>query len=133
MVAGLSDEFETRLIKRVSSNQTSAVKDSESLDRSVLSLSARTRDRVFTKIGQNPEIGQNRDKQNPDRQTSDRKSGKNPDSRQKPDGIFRKILTKTRHEQDTDSAVRRRLVQTITKKGKVEKINLGLVQTLFNL
>ena len=91
------------------------------------------RTEFLQKSGQNPDIGQNRDKQNPDRQTSDRKSGKNPDSRQKPDGIFRKILTKTRHEQDTDSAVRRRLVQTITKKGKVEKINLGLVQTLFNL
>ena len=35
--------------------------------------------------------------------------------RQTPDTIFRKIRTKTRHEEDTDSAVRRSLVQTETK------------------
>ena len=124
-----------------SSNQTSADKDSESPDSSVLSLSGRTdrhRTELFLKIrtksghrtesrqtesgqtdigqdflqnsGQNPDSGQNRDRQNPDRQTPDRKSGQNPDSRQTPDRIFRKIRTKTRHGQDTDSAVRRRLV-----------------------
>ena len=64
-----------------------------------------------TKSGQNPDSGQNRDRQNPDRQTPDRKSGQNPDSGRTPDRIFRKIRTKTRHGQDTDSAVRRRLSQ----------------------
>ena len=76
-------------------NQTSADKDSESLDSSVSSLSNRT--------------GENWDRQNLDRQIPDRKSGQNPDSRQTPDTIFRIIRTKPRQGQDTDRAVRRRL------------------------
>ena len=46
-----------------------------------------------------------------DRQRPDRKSRHNPDSRQTSDTIFRKIRTKTRQGQDTDSAVRRRLIR----------------------
>ena len=57
------------------------------------------------------------------RQTSDRVSSRNPDSGQTPDRIFRKIRTKTRHGQDTDSAVRRRLVQEVTYK-IIEKMSL---------
>ena len=57
-----------------------------------------TTDSVFFKnSGQNPDSGQNRYQQNPDRQT--------------PGTIFRKIWTKTRQEQDMDGAVRRRLLQ----------------------
>ena len=112
----------------LSMNQTAADKDSESPDSSCLSLSGRTdrqRTEFFFKSGhrtesrqtesgqtesgqtdigqdflqnyrQNSDSGQNRDRQNPDIQT--------------PDRIFRKIRTKTKHGQDTDSAVRRRLL-----------------------
>ena len=47
-----------------------------------------------------------------DRETPGRKYGQNPDSRQTPDRIFRKIRTKTRQGQDTDCYGRRRLLRT---------------------
>ena len=68
--------------------QTLASKHSESLGSSVSCLSGRAdRQRAaFLKFGQNPDSGQT------------------------PDRIFRKIRTKTRHGQDTDSAFRRCLI-----------------------
>ena len=67
-----------------------------------------TTDRFFLKIRTKSRQRTESRQKNPDRKTSDRKSGQNPDTRQTPDRIFRKIRTKTR--QDTDSAVRRRLL-----------------------
>ena len=72
-----------------------------------------TLDSIFQKSGQNPDSCQNRDRQDPDGETSDRKSGKNLDSRQTPDTIFQKIQKKMRHGQDTNSAVFRHLVTRI--------------------
>ena len=53
------------------------------------------------KSRQNPDTGQNRDRQNPDRQTTDRKSGQNPDTRQTPDSSVRKIETEFGHQTDS--------------------------------
>ena len=58
--------------------------------------------------GANMASQQNRDRQNPDRKTSD--------SRQTPVTIFQKIRTKTRQGQDTDRAVHRLLVPSPPKK-----------------
>ena len=44
--------------------------------------------------------------------TADSLFSKNPDRIRTADRIFRKIRTKTRHGQDMDSAVRRRLIHT---------------------
>ena len=57
--------------------------------------------------------------ENPDRQLT-AKSGQNPDSKQTPDRIFRKIRTKTRQGWDTDSAVRRRLLTNLPIKRNFE-------------
>ena len=46
----------------------------------------RQRTAFFENSGKNPDSEQNRDRQNPDRKTLNRKSGQNPDSR--PDTIF---------------------------------------------
>jgi len=96
-------------------DHTSADKDIESPDTSVSSLSDRTDRQLtdfFRKSGQNPDSWRNRDRQNPDKQTSDKKYGHNPDSRQAPGRIFRLIRRQTRQGQDTDSAVRQRLERT---------------------
>ena len=81
----------------------------------------------FLKSGENPDSGQNRDRKNPDRQTSDSIFYKildsilckNPVRIRSADrhrtGFFWKIRTKTRPGQDTDSAVRRHLAQTRTQ------------------
>ena len=73
-----------------------------------LSLTDRqTTDRLFSR---NPDKIQTADRIETDRIRTDRHLTGNPDRIQTPDRIFRQIRTKTRHGQDTDSAVRRRLL-----------------------
>ena len=59
------------------------------------------------------------------------KSGQNQDPRQTPDTIFRKFWTKTRQGQDTDSAVRRRLID-MSDTNSVKEVGSN-VNFLFNV
>ena len=92
-----------------SREQTSADKDSESPDSSVLSLSGRTyrqRTEFFWKSGQNPDTGQNRDRQNPDRQTSDRIFYKIPDRIRTADRIETDRIRTDRHRTENPDRIR---------------------------
>ena len=87
------------LTKSSLTEQTSADKDSESPDSSVLALSGRTdsRQSFFEKSGQNPDSGQNRDRQSPDRQTPDNFISQNPDRILTPDRIETDKIRTERH------------------------------------